>query len=175
MELSEIINLVLGGSLVATIVTVITLKSTVRKAIAEAEKATAEAETVRIGNTEQATRILIENIVNPLREELNGTRKDLQATKREMARLRKAIDTANSCRYSDDCPVLLGMHEFAKNSDRPSADCDKDDIGQYCGRGPDCSDQDHSGRTGGDAVEYGQSLVSAEGSRVPKAIRSCNG
>lgn len=93
----------------ATIAAIITLKSTVRKAKAEAEKATAEAETVRIDNTEKATRVLIENIVNPLKEELNETRKDLNATKREMARLRKAIDDANSCRYSDDCPVLHRM------------------------------------------------------------------
>ena len=109
MELSEIINLVLGGGLVATIAAIITLKSTVRKAKAEAEKAEVEAETVRIDNTEKATRVLIENIVNPLKEELNETRKDLNATKREMARLRKAIDDANSCRYSDNCPVLKRM------------------------------------------------------------------
>ena len=64
MELSEIINLVLGGGLVATIAAIITLKSTVRKAKAEAEKAEVEAETVRIDNTEKATRVLIENIVN---------------------------------------------------------------------------------------------------------------
>ena len=82
MELSEIINLVLGGGLVATIAAIITLKSTVRKAKAEAEKAEVEAETVRIDNTEKATRVLIENIVNPLKEELNETRKDLNATKR---------------------------------------------------------------------------------------------
>ena len=78
MELSGIDNLVLGGGLVATIAAIITLKSTVRKAKAEAEKATAEAETVRIDNTEKATRVLIENIVNPLKEELNETRKVLR-------------------------------------------------------------------------------------------------
>lgn len=109
MELSEIINLVLGGGLVATVIAVITMKSTVRKAKAEAEKALADTETVRIDNTEKATRILIENIVTPLKEELYETRKDLNATKREMARLRKAIDDANSCRYSDNCPVLKRM------------------------------------------------------------------
>ena len=114
MELSEIINLVLGGGLVATIAAIITLQSTVKKAKAEAEKALAEAETVRIDNTEKATRVLIENIVNPLKEELNETRKDLNATKREMARLRKAIDDANSCKYSDDCPVLKRMRIDSK-------------------------------------------------------------
>ena len=109
MELSEIINLVLGGGLVATVVAVITMKSTVRKAKAEAEKALAEAEAVRIDNTEKATRVLIENIVNPLKEELNETRKEIIANRRETARLRKAIDSANSCRYSDSCPVLDRM------------------------------------------------------------------
>ena len=117
MDFSAVMNLVLGGGLVATIIAIITLKSTVREARAKAEKATAEAETVRIDNTEPATRILIENIVEPLKEELNENRKALQATRREMARLRKAIDTANSCRHHDDCPVLYGMREYSKEQD----------------------------------------------------------
>ena len=117
MDFSAVMNLVLGGGLVATIIAIITLKSTVREARAKAEKATAEAETVRIDNTEHATRILIENIVEPLKEELNENRKALQATRREMARLRKAIDTANSCRHHDDCPVLYGMRENSQEQD----------------------------------------------------------
>ena len=116
MELSEIFNFVLGGSLLATVIGIVTLRATVRKANAEAEKAKADAETVRIDNAEHATRILVDNIVEPLKEELNGTRKDLMATKREMARLRKAIDTANSCRHHDDCPVLRGVREHPKDS-----------------------------------------------------------
>lgn len=116
MELSEIFNFVLGGSLLATVIGIVTLRATVRKANAEAEKAKADAETVRIDNAEHATRILVDNIVEPLKEELNGTRKDLMATKREMARLRKAIDTANSCNHHDDCPVLRGVREHPKDS-----------------------------------------------------------
>ena len=99
----------------ATVIGIVTLRATVRKANAEAEKAKADAETVRIDNAEHATRILVDNIVEPLKEELNGTRKDLMATKREMARLRKAIDTANSCRHHDDCPVLRGVREHPKD------------------------------------------------------------
>lgn len=114
MELSGIINLLLGGGLMATIAAIITLRSTVRKAKAEAEKALAEAEAVRIDNTEKATRVLIENIVEPLREELNETRKEIVANRRETARLRKAIDSANSCRYSDSCPVLERMRIDSK-------------------------------------------------------------
>lgn len=117
MELSGIINLLLGGGLMATIAAIITLRSTVRKAKAEAEKALAEAEAVRIDNTEKATRVLIENIVEPLREELNETRKEIVANRRETARLRKAIDSANSCRYSDSCPVLERMRVEQKKRD----------------------------------------------------------
>ena len=118
----------------ATIAAIITLQSTVKKAKAEAEKALAEAETVRIDNTEKATRVLIENIVNPLKEELNETRKDLNATKREMARLRKAIDDANSCKYSDDCPVLKRMRidsKERKHGDVGEPRCEPPRCGQH--------------------------------------------
>lgn len=111
MELSEILNLVLGGGLVATIVAIVTLRSTVRKAKAEAVKAEADAETIRIDNAEHATRVLVENIVKPLKEELNETKKELARNTREMARLRKALNSANSCDYRDDCPVLYSLRD----------------------------------------------------------------
>lgn len=121
MGLSEILNLILGGGLIAALISLITIRATVRKANADADKAKADAETVRISNTEQATRILIENIVEPLKEELIATRnelcetkKELGATKREMARFRKAVNDANGCKYHDDCPVLVGLREFPK-------------------------------------------------------------
>ena len=124
------LNWILGGGLLAAVVGLLTLKATVRKANAEAEKAKAEAETVRIGNTEQATRILIENIVEPLKKELSETREELRstkeefgetkrefgATKREMARLRKAVESANSCRFSVDCPVLFKLRDPKSNT-----------------------------------------------------------
>ena len=76
MTYSEILNILLGGGLLATLLGVITLKAAVRKANAEAVKAQAEAaqaqaeakkaeadaETVRITNTENATRILAQKI-----------------------------------------------------------------------------------------------------------------
>ena len=121
MEFSEILNYILGGGLLAAVVGIVTLKATLRKANADAEKAIAEAETVRIDNAEHATRILIENIVEPLRKELHETREELRetkkefgATKREMARLRKAIAGANSCKHSDDCPVLYRLRDLTK-------------------------------------------------------------
>lgn len=123
MQFSEILNLVLGGGCIASLVAIFTLRATVRKANAEAERAKAEAETVRIDNAEHATRILIEDILKPLRdelntvrEELNATRKDLHSTKREMARLCKAIGDANRCEYRNECPVLFRLRELPKGT-----------------------------------------------------------
>lgn len=148
MELSEILNLVLGGGLLAAVIGLLTLKATVRKANAEAEKARAEAETVRIDNTEQATRILIDNIVEPLKKELNETREELRATKkefgstkREMARLRKAIGDAGNCKHSDACPVLFRLREHPKDSEGDLPDGGESDGGGQSGqRSPPCTD-----------------------------------
>lgn len=117
MELSEILNIFLGSGLVGTVAAIGSLRATVRKAKAEASKVEADAETVRVDNADHATRLLVENIVKPLKDELNATRKDLQATKREMARLRKSIDSANSCKHRDECPVLYGLREQPKERD----------------------------------------------------------
>lgn len=124
MESSLILNYIVGGGLLATLVGLLTLKSSVKRALADAdhargdaERACAEAETVHITNADQATRILVENIVEPLKKELYETRRDLNSTKREMARLRKAIDDANRCDYRDDCPVLRRLRR------------EKDDVG----------------------------------------------
>lgn len=127
MDFSEIMNIILSGGLVGTAAAIGSLRATVRKAKAEAMKAEADAEGVRVDNAEHATRVLVSNIVVPLKEELNATRKDLQANKREMARLRKAIDTANSCRHHDDCPVLGGLRKQQEEHDGGE---DTDGIGK---------------------------------------------
>lgn len=129
MTFSEILNILLGGGFLAMVVGVITLKATVRKANADAEKARADAETVHITNTENATRILVENIVKPLKDELNATREELQATKREMAstkremaRLRKAVEAASACSHSNGCPVLYKLRVNPESSDPTGTD-----------------------------------------------------
>lgn len=144
MQFNEILNIVLGGSLIATIIGILTMRATVRKANAEAkraqaeaEKAKAEAESVRIDNVEHATAVLIKNIVKPLEEELGKVHAKLTAVtnkleetqnalrnnekamgsmQREMARLRKAIDAANRCEHHDECPVLYKLRELPKRS-----------------------------------------------------------
>lgn len=111
MEFSEILNVVFGTGLVATLVGLLSIRSELRKARAEARRAEAEADTVKITNTEQATRILIENIVEPLREELDATRKELNSVKHEVARFRKAVEAIPKCPYHDECPVLAELPE----------------------------------------------------------------
>ena len=111
MDWNDVLNMALSGGLVGLLTFLLTWRS-------QARRARAEADTVNITNTEQATRILVENIVEPLKQELNATRRDLSSTKREMARLRKAIDDANSCKYSADCPVLRRMREQPKDEQR---------------------------------------------------------
>lgn len=140
----------------ATVIGIVTLKATVRKANAEAEKAKADAETVRIDNAEHATRILVDNIVEPLKDELDGTRKDLMATKREMARLRKAIDRANSCKHHDGCPVLNGMREHPKDdSGNELEGSGADDGGQLEGRSPP-GPSPHGAEVGGETDDTGR-------------------
>ncbi len=159
MDASELLNIVLGGGLMTAIVAIGTLRSTVRKAEAESRKAEADAETVRMDNAEHATRILVDNIVKPLKEELNETRKYLEASKREMARLRKAIDTANSCRHHDDCPVLSGMREQQKGERGHPGGHGREPRGQRDERGADHADgggadgADAAGDTGGGSDE----------------------
>ncbi len=130
MDFSVILNYILGGGLLAALAGLLTLKATVRKANAdaekaraEAEKAKAEAEAVRLDNAEHATRILIENIVEPLKEELSETReelrevkKDLRANKRELARFRKAVESATGCKFRVDCPVLTKLFDHPKDN-----------------------------------------------------------
>ena len=72
MEFSVILNWILGGGLITAIISIITLRATVQEANAKAEKAMAEAGALRIDNVEHATRILMENIVKPLTEQLNA-------------------------------------------------------------------------------------------------------
>lgn len=168
MEFSVILNWILGGGLLAAVIGVTTLKSTLLKANAEAEhakadaeKAKAEAESVRIDNAEHATRILMENIVKPLKDEFNETKKELGDTKkelarntREMARFRKAVESANSCKFSDDCPVLIKLRDLPKGGAGGDQDHSPVVRGQPCAVGE--GDKDGGGAdVGGDLAHTG--------------------
>lgn len=149
MDFSEIMNIILSGGLVGTAAAIGSLRATVRKAKAEAMKAEADAEGVRVDNAEHATRVLVSNIVVPLKEELNATRKDLQANKRE-ARLRQALDTPTVAAIHDDCPVLGGLRKQQEEHDGGE---DTDGIGKRRQR-----ERKPTGGTGdgGDTCECGE-------------------
>lgn len=109
----EIVGMVFGGTLIGFIIAIATLRSTIKKAAAEAEKAKAEAEKAKAevekmkaeiaqmtsDNDKSVMGTFREFIVEPLQTEIKGLRRDVK-------NLRKAINTANSCPHSDNCPVL---------------------------------------------------------------------
>lgn len=145
---SEILNYIFGGGFVALCIGVITLRAKVRKANAEAaqaraqaEKAEAEAEAVRITNTENATRILVENIVKPLKEELNATREELRSSQRTMSRLAEAVEAISECRHADDCPVRYRLRDYPKS-----------ELGRGAGNSPDIGVRQY---VGGHPLAYG--------------------
>ena len=105
---SIVLNVVLGGTL---IVTIATLKATVKKAEAEAAKANAEVEHMKTDTDKSVMKTFQEFIVEPLKVEIKRLNRNING-------LQKAIKQANSCPHSDDCPVL---DELQKQSDD---DCD---------------------------------------------------
>ena len=87
--LSVVLNAVLGGGL---IVSLVTLRSVRRKAAAESKKAELE-------NAEQAARIVMESIAEPIR-------KELKHVSSELSRFRRAVEKGYTCKYHIDCPIL---------------------------------------------------------------------
>ena len=171
MSFSEILNILLGGGLATLVVALVTMKATVRKANADAEKAKADAETVHITNTENATRILVENIVKPLKEELHATReklsateglmasiqKELASTKRALSRLSRAVESANNCPHADDCVVLRKLRNNKKDSGGTDADgSDRSDPRHGSVDNPDNAGGNCAGEQGGDDDIRGQ-------------------
>ncbi|MBR3565336.1 MAG: hypothetical protein IKN91_03275 [Paludibacteraceae bacterium] len=97
-----IFEFVLSGTL---IVTLVTLRSTRQKAQQDARKST-------LDNDKALMNGFQEFIVEPLKKEVNALRKDVR-------RLNRAIDKANTCDYTAACPVRL---ELQNAKDNPEAD-----------------------------------------------------
>ena len=106
--ISLVLNALLGGGL---LVTLVTLKQARQKAVAEVQE-------MRLDNTEHATKILMDNVVLPLQKELKSTR-------RCISRLNKAIEAANSCEYSDNCPVRNKLQDKSPDVDLAEGDEDR--------------------------------------------------
>ena len=95
--MNDLLTYLLGGGFVSALLGLFTVRSKIRKIRAETES-------LNLDNSEKATEILMHNIVEPLKQELHETRK-------EMVLLRAAIRDARYCRYADDCPVLHRLRE----------------------------------------------------------------
>lgn len=76
-----------------------------RKYIQEVEKLKADVRAAQVNtrgseldNVQKAMQILLDEIVEPLKQEINAIRK-------ELAKLRRAVEKANGCRFIANCPV----------------------------------------------------------------------
>ena len=83
-----IVEAVLGGTL---IVTLVTLRSTKKKA-------SEEAKSMEIDNEKNIMQNFLEFIVEPLKKEVNGLRKDVR-------KFTRAVEKINDCPHAADCPV----------------------------------------------------------------------
>lgn len=100
-----IFEVVLGGG---WIVSLVNLRSTKKKSRAEALQAEME-----LGK--QYVEEFTENIVVPLKEKVKQLETSVNGLKREMARLRKAINKSSSCQYVDTCPVAMELQKSAED------------------------------------------------------------
>lgn len=91
---STLLNLLLGGGLVVTLVTLKSIK----------KKAKEEAESVALDNEKKLSEMIKEYFVEPLKKEITSLR-------RTVSRLTRAIDRIPSCPHSADCPVKDALNE----------------------------------------------------------------
>lgn len=107
MNTIEIISFALNILFVSGgLVTVFTLRSKRRLSQAEAEAK-------EIVNDEKISEVMNNYIVKPLKSEINALRKDVRA-------LQRAIAQISNCPHSDDCPVRreLQNHENGERDQR---------------------------------------------------------
>lgn len=97
--ISLLLNLVLGGGL---LVTLLTLRAARQKANIEVDQAKVDVEGTMLDNDEKASRVLIDYVVDPLKREISGLRRDVR-------RLQQAIDKIPECPHADSCPVKTEM------------------------------------------------------------------
>lgn len=92
---SLVLNLLLSGGL---LVTLVTLRSVQEKAREEVKRAKIESDGLAIDNDEKVSKMVKEYFVEPLK-------KDITSLRRQVSRLTRAIEKIPSCPHSADCPV----------------------------------------------------------------------
>lgn len=86
--ISTALNLLLGGSLLVTIVTLRSQKA----------KAEEEVKSLALDNDKKVSEMVNEYFVEPLK-------KDIASLRKQVSRLTRAIEKIPSCPHSADCPV----------------------------------------------------------------------
>lgn len=104
MELSEIISLLFGavatplGLWVQSLLLRNKYNAEIEQLRAEIEASKTDTRGDELENVKKAMAILMEQVVEPLKKEINAIRK-------ELARLRRAVEKVNVCPHSSACPV----------------------------------------------------------------------
>lgn len=116
MELTETISLV-AAIVTAPLSSWLTAKLLRRKYDAEVDGLRAQVEASKadtrgdeLANVKEAMSILMEQVVEPLKKEINAVRK-------ELARLRRAVEKVNDCPHTAVCPVRLDLLQHAEEGD----------------------------------------------------------
>lgn len=108
MELTEIISLLFGivsapvGLWIQSLLLRKKYDTELESLRAQVEAAKTDTRGDELDNVKKAMSILMEQVVEPLKKEINAIRK-------ELARLRRAVEKANRCPFADHtnaCPVL---------------------------------------------------------------------
>lgn len=117
MELPEIISLV-AAIISAPLSSWLTAKLLRKKYDAEVEQLRAQVEASKtetrgdeLDNVKKAMAILMEQVVEPLKKEIDGIRK-------ELARLRRAVEKVNVCPHAATCPVSLELRHIEASNGR---------------------------------------------------------
>ena len=115
MTWMEILRIVVEALMTGTvIVTLVTLGATKKKA-------SEEARSIEIDNNKNLMDSFNDYIVEPLKKEVNGLRKDVR-------RLNRAIEKINDCPHAADCPV---RHELQScQNDQPECPISSDHGGK---------------------------------------------
>lgn len=95
--ISSVLNLLLGGGLLVTIVTLRSQKA----------KAEEEAKGLALDNDKKVSEMVNEYFVEPLK-------KDITSLRRQVSRLTRAIEKIPSCPHSADCPVKEELNANAE-------------------------------------------------------------
>lgn len=114
-----VIEALLGGGL---LVTLLTLRATRRKAMAEAAGVERDNQSKDMNLGKQYVDAFTKNIVEPLKEELATLKQEVSNLKEEVKELKDAVQKANTCPHADECPVLHRLQKHQGNNARAVRD-----------------------------------------------------